>query len=208
MIQSMRCFCSWWPILNNKECSALLADTSYVNFDRRVLGYRWAYKILMDTHVRRRCCHLHPLGPRNRRKVQRFHRRSIFHLKWKVSVTDQASEVSQFTQSLQTVFQFSAKHCTVLGFVVQLQTLHEILVATLILLDFDLRAREDSYYVCAFTHAITSSTHLSEDGKEFFNCEFLLSTLLCGSHLLAEFHGWVAVQGAQDVWNIISVDLS
>lgn len=44
----------------------------------------------------------------------------------------------QLTQSLQTVFQLSEEHCAVLLFVVQLQTLHEVLEATLILLNFDL----------------------------------------------------------------------
>jgi hypothetical protein len=44
-----------------------------------------------------------------------------------------------FTQSFEGVFQFSAEHGSVFLFVVQLETFHEVLEATLVLLGFDLR---------------------------------------------------------------------
>lgn len=54
----------------------------------------------------------------------------------------------------------------------------------------------------------SSTTYLAEDWKEFLDCEFLLSTLLGGAHLFAQIHGWVAVQGSQDVWDVIGIDLA
>lgn len=36
----------------------------------------------LETHVHRRCFHLHLLGRRSQQKVQQLHRRSISHLKF------------------------------------------------------------------------------------------------------------------------------
>lgn len=73
------------------------------------------------------------------------------------------------------MLQLSQQHGAVLLFVVQLQTLEEVLVATHVLLLLD----------------------LSVDGEELVQLDLLLSALLGSTHLADEFQSWVQVQGTQ-----------
>lgn len=100
-----------------------------------------------------------------------------------------ALSVSNFlllTQSQQVVLQLNHQHHAVLVLVVQLQALQEVLVASLVLLLLD----------------------LAEDGQELLDGQLLLALLLGGSHLLAEGQRRVEVQGAQNIANLASVDLT
>lgn len=109
-----------------------------------VLGYRWEElrQFGNDTHVRRKCCHLHLLGPCSLRKVQQLRRRLIFHLKEDIGRVKTWLEPARWslllTESFQTVFQLSQEHGAVLFLVVQLETFQEIFVAALVFLGSDL----------------------------------------------------------------------
>lgn len=116
-----------------------------------------------------------------------------------------------FTEGLQGVFQLSAEHGAVLLFVVQFETLHEVLEAALVLLGSDLdRDKKITSPLGFFSLSckVNCVAYLSEDWKEFLDCEFLLTTLLGGAHLLAQVECWVAVQGSQDVGDVIGIDLA
>jgi len=80
--------------------------------------------------------------------------------------------------------QLSADHQTVLRFVVQLHALHEVLVATDILVFLG----------------------VTEDGQELVQLELLLTLLLGATHLLNDSIGGVQVEGSEAVTQVESVD--
>lgn len=88
------------------------------------------------------------------------------------------------TNSQKHVREFSGQHHAVLSLVVELKTLEEVLVASLVLVGFE----------------------LTVDRKEFLEGHRLLAALLGTAHLLNRAVRRVEVEGAQDVAEIDGVD--